>query len=484
MVNTNESAIDRFIMAARGLIFLRHLLLFLTVYAFLWGTVVLVLWVGFGVDRTHLLWGMVGIIPALVIAGVLAQRRAPRREAVRALLDGHSHAGGLLMAADEVDLGPWKTKVPHATRPSLTWHGQNAGLLFAAAAAFVIVAFVLPRWVTLIKPHSPLHIDQEVAEIAKQIELLAEEEILEEDEAKELEEKLKAVQEEATGEDPAKTWEALDHLKDLAEKAAEQAAEDALKDGQEMSDVETITKAVMSEADKLTPEQMAEAMKELAAMAEEARKDCEGLGKELGDALEQALKNGQLTEEQLKQLAEALGKCQGNLGESLARLKNAGLIDGKLVEQYLQMTNCKPGTGKEGDGEKGLAAFLAENEDGMNMAEMLAAFAGQRPGRGGINRGRGDAPMFFGEESSEKDTKFKKQVLPAAAAADLKKSLLVGVSKGVPKDDGTESSAGGALGGAKAGGGTARTRVILPRHRSTVKRYFDRKRPAAKTPTK
>jgi hypothetical protein len=52
---------------------------------------------------------------------------------------------------------------------------------------------------------------------------------------------------------------------------------------------------------------------------------------------------------------------------------------------------------------------------------------------------------------------------------------MVGVSRGDPtaaKPAG--GSSGGALVGAQAGGGAARTQLILPEHEKTVRRYFDR----------
>ena len=100
-----------------------------------------------------------------------------------------------------------------------------------------------------------------------------------------------------------------------------------------------------------------------------------------------------------------------------------------------------------------------------------------RPGRGGINRGRGDAAMTWQKDVNKDNAAFKEKVLPPAAAASLKQSQLVGISVGDPTSSKPGGgSAGGALGSAQAGGGEARTQTILPEHEKTVQRYFNREK--------
>ena len=58
----------------------------------------------------------------------------------------------------------------------------------------------------------------------------------------------------------------------------------------------------------------------------------------------------------------------------------------------------------------------------------------------------------------------------------LRESLLSGVSQGAPNigKEKAQAGASGALDRAKAGGGSAMTQVILPRHKGVVERYFER----------
>ena len=102
----------------------------------------------------------------------------------------------------------------------------------------------------------------------------------------------------------------------------------------------------------------------------------------------------------------------------------------------------------------------------------------QRIARAGrVNRGRGDAAMTWQQGVDKEDAAFKEKVLPPAAVASLKKSRLAGISVGDPTSaKPAGGSSGGALGSAQAGGGEARTQIILPEHEKTVQRYFNREK--------
>jgi hypothetical protein len=79
--------------------------------------------------------------------------------------------------------------------------------------------------------------------------------------------------------------------------------------------------------------------------------------------------------------------------------------------------------------------------------------------------------------ASDDGAKFKEQAITPAALKDLKDSQLLGISKGAPdKDKEHEAATSGALAGSTAGGGSANTQTILPRHRGAVERYFERKK--------
>lgn len=70
--------------------------------------------------------------------------------------------------------------------------------------------------------------------------------------------------------------------------------------------------------------------------------------------------------------------------------------------------------------------------------------------------------------------KFKEETLPEGDVTNLK-SQIIALSRGKPDKGGPNGPAGsGALEGSATGGGSANTQVVLPRHRGSVERYFDR----------
>src|SRR6266446_3723618 len=85
------------------LLVLKQAVAFLTAWAFLWGTVVLVLRAALAVGPLHLLWGLAALPALLGLAAAIALRRLPPSLAVRALVDRASGSGGLLLAAEEQD---------------------------------------------------------------------------------------------------------------------------------------------------------------------------------------------------------------------------------------------------------------------------------------------------------------------------------------------------------------------------------------------
>jgi len=369
------------------------------------------------------------------------------------------------MAAEDVDIGVWKEQIPPVTTPSLRWRNRRCWGLFGAAVLFVLVSFLVPQRLVALGSTHALEIGKEVDKLAAQIEALKEEEIIESAKAESLEEKLAQIKEEASGEDPVKTWEALDHLEDIAVKAAEAAAEEALAQTERLTQAETLAEGLAEGS--AGQELMTEAMKELAGMVSEAAGETGLLAGKLSSELLNACKAGSLSPEQLREILEALRWCKGDIARRLGKLCRVGLIDLETVKLCESLGECDCA---------GLIAFLGDNMGKGSLCDLLQSWCQGAPGRGGVNRGRGDAPMIWSDGTSEEAAKFKEEVLPPAALAALKESNLVGVSLGAPPvEKGGGDSKSGALADASAGGGAAHTHTILPRHRGAVKRYFERR---------
>ena len=447
------------------LLALRQSLRFLTVCGFLLGIIILIVRVVFVVPRTVLLWTLVSPLPVVLLAIALAIRKTPSQEALCALLDRQNQCGGLLMAAEQVDLGSWQDRIPPLNSPALRWRGARSLLLFAAAVAFILVSFGVPQRYVDITLARPLDISKEMEEIQQQIETLQEEEVVSEQRAQQLEQELDQLRDTSSGYDPVKTWEALDHIQQSLNKEAEQAATSCLSQTEGLTRAETLAQGLSDNAAELNADLLSEAMSELSATIDSLASENESLANKLGSDCLTACRQNSLRADQLEELLAALRSSKADISDSLKELCNAGLIDPKNLESCKKSGACNA---------EGLAAFLKENASSMGMCEAVSAYC-QNPGKGGITRGRGDAPMTWTDGSGEEGVAFKEQVLPAASLEALKQSKLVGVRLGAHSTEDSSADAGtGTLNAAAVGGGEAFRHVILPRHKGVVRRYFER----------
>lgn len=94
-------------------------------------------------------------------------------------------------------------------------------------------------------------------------------------------------------------------------------------------------------------------------------------------------------------------------------------------------------------------------------------------GRGGVSRGRGDAPMTWGEETAGSTDRFEAKALPGAQYRDPDHSTIVGVGAAAPTVEPTAET-GGLVDVAASGGRTAWKRRLAPHHRRAIQTYFTR----------
>jgi len=456
----HEQPIRLFIRRLALLLTIKQSLAFITTWCFVWGVVALVLRAASATPRKPLLWGAIGIAIAVIAAAGLARKRLPSRGSVRALLDNRNDCGGLLMADADADLGAWR--MPEIALPRLRWRKARAVGLLIASFAFVVISILTPVRFATINAARPMDVSREVENLSAQIEALKEAQIIEEAKAEALEQKLDQLAQEASGEDPAKTWEALDHLNDAVEKAAREAAESATARQERLDRAEALAEALAEGADQLDSKTMTEAMRTLGEMTQDAMKENEALAGDLSPETREAIKSGSIKPENLKDISKALGKGKSSLNQKLSKLNQSGMINpGSL----------KGGAKANRRDNSGLARFLKENAEKVPVDEAVLQWC---EGKGGVDRGRGDAAMTWTDGTNEKDAKFKEKVLPPSSVAGLKDSQLVGMSAAAPTVDTSGVAAHGALNNTASGGGSAYTQTILPRHRGAVKRYFDR----------
>jgi len=422
--------------------------------------------------RNQCLWGLTGLLALLPVSFALERRRFPSLASVRALLDARNECGGLLMAEQEVEVHSWAARLPQdVARPKVRWQSGRPLAYLAAACLFALFAFLVPIRYLVPRLAQPLDVGSKVEELKSTVELLKEEAFLEENRAQELQEQIEKLSQEASGDAPVKTWEALDHIAEAMSEAAKKAAEETMAKAESLGKAEGLADALSRvQEGQASPELLAAAVRELGALAE-SQTLATTLAQKLPPELQEALRAGKLSPEQLKELAKRLGQCKGDALAKLGRLCNAKLMDAKLLEA------CKKGGMCD---SAALAALLCEKGQCMSIGELMACCAGMAgqcdsglPGRGGISRGRGDAPMTWSDPTSAEGAKFKEEALPPAALADLRESQLVGVTVTAPQ---TATEPGTAQSGALTAGGAAdaHSQLVLPHHRGAVKRYFQR----------
>lgn len=460
-MNTTEQAIREFANRITFLLVFRTALRCATVWLLAVGVAVLVARVTGLVASHWLIGGLVGLVPVIAGAAWMEWQRRPQLATVRAAMDRHNHAGGLLMAAAQADVSAWPSAFK-PTLPTLRWNSGRPMTLFAAAALFLGASMLMPERFIVGAAQRPLDVGKLVTELTEQITALEEEKILPEDKALELKKELARLGKDSAAKDPAKTWESLDHLKQSNSDLAKQAAEEAIQKTDAMKQAETLAAALGLLPDSASS-LMERAMQDMASLLQQAKLEQGLLAAKLPEELLKAAKDGKLTPEQLKELMKALQGNKGKLSDVLNKLANLKMIDPKLLEACKNAGECP--------NPAGLAAFLAEN--GANIDSVLMVV--QSYGQGGVDRGRGDAPLTWTDPSDESGMKFRDTALPMGPLNGLKDAQLVGISRSAPEVTGDkETASAGALAGAEAGGGAANVQQLLPRHKGAVQRFFKR----------
>ncbi|NLI76407.1 MAG: hypothetical protein GX442_08195 [Candidatus Riflebacteria bacterium] len=463
---------DSFRRRLHGLLFLESTLWAASFWFFTGGTAILVFRSVWGVANPSMAWVVPGLLMALAFGAWQAGQRLPDDQTLMALLDRENRAGGLLMAAGEGPIGAWTGRLDRPVEPPVTWHSRRSLLVFAAASAYLVLGFALPQ--QMVKPSGPRHLDlqAESERLQEKIDALKNEDLLDATQAEKLEEKLSALMKEATSDDPAKTYEALDHLEEMLAKVTSQALEKTLDRNQKLAEAGALAEGLLEDPASSTFQSRLGALNE----------NLDGLEGASGTASMPAGFNDpdmvtpldeSATPEQIQQLLDKLGKQQMNLDAKLIKLGKVGLIDKKTFEALKK----KAGSGSCPNPDKGMIVFDEEGKEGSPGSEaiLLDLPGGNQTGKGGISQGRGDAPLRFNGKTEEGGVGFKEEALPPARLPALDNSQSIGVGLSAPAVE-TRFEPVGAGGFAEGAHGTAaaHTQRILPQHQSTVKRYFQR----------
>jgi len=446
--------IDRYVARLRLGDFLKRAADFGAAFLFAFGAIVLVVKLLVPQAWPNILWGALGLIPAIGIAWWQAGRQQRGRWESVARLDSALNTGGLLMMLSELPDDEWSKALPQLER---AWQQAIPRIRPRRFASFLILPLLFAVGACFV----PLRIgtsgmilrntvgQQAAQELETLLNSIDKEQVLDEEEKKQLQEEIKKIADE-TRDTPLthEKWETVDALRERMKVRLESTSMIALQ----ASDAAGALAAASSADGDIDLDRIDILEKDLGeALTKLGKKGVfKGAPQELQDQLQRLMKSGKF------KLPEDEAERQELLDELREFLDDENR---KLAELRKQCAGCR------GQGEGN------EDEDGEGQCNGNANC--NRPGRGGVTRGRGDAELSWGDESDKQGTKFKEVVLPKGEL-DQPKDEIVAIKKSAPIEEAGDVGPRSARRTDEAAAGQATwNRKLNPRHRNAVRKYFD-----------
>ncbi len=451
--------------------FLQRAVEWLAVYLFAFGAGVLVVKLLAPSLWPHVLWMAAGIVPAAIAAWWVSRTgRFTRTESV-ALLDRSLNAGGLLMTLTEAPDVEWETRLPQVERqwrdalprirPRRFASYLVPPLLFAIGACFVPLREGVAT--SVVRNTAGQQAAEQLQSLLEQLEETA---VLEEKERDKLEEAIQKLQEE-TEEAPLthEKWETVDALEQTMRMRLEAAHLDTSAAAEATA---LLAKAAAGDGSELSLERMEQLEQDVLETLQKMSKNggLGGASSSLQSELQRLIKSGKLSlppdaaarQELLSELQDFLEQESKKLSELRKQCQGGAC-------QKCGSSECDGG---QCSGEGTCSSCGAQCEGGL-----CATCSGNKPGRGGVSRGRADAELTWGDESDDAGVKFKETVLPPGLV-DQPKDETVGVTRSAPEVDPSASAERGAAREVDPTTGRETwNRTLRPRHRSVVRQYFD-----------
>ena len=391
------------------------------------------------------------LILPVVIALINIRGKIPQRNMLLTLLASRSESpeSGLIAAADEINLSDWNDKISLPDLPLIRVDYQRRLIIFMLGAAFLLGSLAFPKIIPEINHKYSLNINADRSELEQRIKVLKQEDIFSEVKAEELQRQLEKIAEDADGNDPEKTWEALDHLAQKLDDKIMATEEETVATMQKLALLEKATETMAGATDvdsenyAMAMKGLEQMMKELAELDPKLKTLLSKNGKLDQAALEQLMKKYGLTREQLQKLLKKLSQCKSG---NFKNCKNARYATLEELKNFIESNCSNPEA-------ECLLLYLCNNA-------------------GGVNRGPGDAPMTWRKRELKFPHSFKDQQLPDSQLLDFKNSIVTGRSRGAPEKSPEGKSATSNLNKAKIKSQNSAGFVIQPRHRKSVKQYF------------
>jgi len=479
--------VDGFQSGIRLRLFLRDAAAFCAAALFLGGGLVLLKRIVF--QQWHPYVPIIGtaafVVLALVLAFVRASRRTPSKRQLTIWLDATTDCGGFLSASLETDCSAWADRIemPPAPELNMAFPAPHVAALLTAAVFFAASLYIDLGQAFQAGP-AALDVHEEQKELESKLEILEQEPLVPQDEIEAARETLEELVENSSSANPARTFEGIEALRNLADSLAAEAGR-SLEHSIDNFDKLSQTASALSQMSPDVPGR-SKALEQFKQLAEQLAGDDAALAeflKQSGDNLA-----GSMSPEQLQSLAQQLANGSQDLKDRLEQLAQArrdqmrqqsgqGNGQGNGENGQGQGQGQGQGSGQTGFGndsdldEEALQQWLEENAPG---ASELSGAAGQdgngTPGSGGISRGRGDALLMYSGQTEDVGDQRQNMVLENHEPGQ---SVTISQFATEPGDETAERAKAGSLTGTGQAAEHAETR-ILPSHRGAVRRYFNR----------
>ena len=473
--------VDGFQSGIRLRLFLRDATAFCAAALFLGGALVLLKRIVF--QQWHPYVPIIGtaalVVLALVLAFIRASRRTPSKRQLTIWLDATTDCGGFLSASLETDCSAWADRIemPPAPELNMAFPAPHVAALLTAALFFAASLFIDLGQAFQAGP-ATLDVHEEQQELESKLEILEQEPLVPQDEIEAARETLEELVENSSSANPARTFEGIEALRNLADSLAAEAGR-SLEHSIDNFDKLSQTASALSQMSPDVPGR-SKALEQFKQLAEQLAGDDAALAeflKQSGDNLA-----GSMTPEQLQSLAEQLANGSQDLKDRLEQLAQARRD--QMQQQSGQGNGQSNGENGQGQGggqtgfgndsdldEEALQQWLEENAPG---ASELSNAAGQdangTPGSGGITRGRADALLMYSGQTEDVGDERQNMVLENHEPGQ---SVTISQFATDPGDETAERAKAGSLSGTGQAAEHAETR-ILPSHRGAVRRYFNR----------
>ena len=446
----------------------------LAVYLFVLGSTVLITKLAMPEFWPNVLWLVSGAVPVAFAAWWISGRELFSRTESVALLDNRLEAGGLLMTLCEAPDELWEERLPQLETLWKTSLPQYRPVRFARQMAgpfvFVLAACLVPlREVEAASTLKNTAGEQATSQLQELLTELEKSDVLEEEEKQELEDEIARLVEE-TRDTPLthEKWETVDALQERMRMRVETTAAELATAQQALAALKNAADGDFSQLSIESMEMLSkDVLKTLQKMADKGAFD--SMPRDLKDQLQRLMKNNKSGGFQLPKEPSELSETLDNLNDFLeGESKKLSELRSKCKGGKCQgCAECEAGCTCSGPTDVACTCPNCPNAGGQGTGNM--------PGSGGISRGRGDADLTWGDESTLENTKFKESVLPPGML-DKPRDEVVGVTIAAPETDVAGSAPRSAARAATAASGDETWKgTVRPRHRSVVKRYFDKR---------